>query len=477
MFAMKVRYYRRVPGWFVSFVTHVVLLVLLALVSYSTESPVSKQLFAALMPVEADVIKTFDIPHVNPPEVIATPQMLQSISSTAAPSVEDVFRSVEVDRSQPIDLSDPTAPTEWVNPGSLIAPRGREGRFAMRDPQRRREALQRGGSITSEKAVKAALAWLAQHQRPDGSWSFDHRHGPCKTNAGSLNRATSGATGLALLPFLGAGFTHKAGPYKQQVGGGLAHLVRSMKLNEAGQGQLVDEGNMYSHGICAIALCEAYAMTHDRQLVAPAQAAIDYIAYAQDPVGGGWRYAARQPGDTSVVGWQLMALKSGHLAYLRVPPQTVKGASVFLDSVESQSGSAYGYNQPGDAAGTTSIGLLCRMHLGWKRDHGAIERGVARLAKVGPSKTNLYYNYYATQVVCQYGGESWRQWNDSMRDQLVAAQAKNGTEAGSWYIAGDHGSERGGRVYCTSMATMILEVYYRLQPLYQDEAVEEDFPL
>jgi hypothetical protein len=44
-------------------------------------------------------------------------------------------------------------------------------------------------------------------------------------------------------------------------------------------------------------------------------------------------------------------------------------------------------------------------------------------------------------------------------------------------MRGDHGSEKGGRLYCTSMATMILEVYYRHMPIYGKQAATEDFPL
>ena len=47
-------------------------------------------------------------------------------------------------------------------------------------------------------------------------------------------------------------------------------------LNEPG-------GQMYAHGLASIALCEAYAMTHDKDLLAPAQAALDFICFAQDP--------------------------------------------------------------------------------------------------------------------------------------------------------------------------------------------------
>ena len=64
-----------------------------------------------------------------------------------------------------------------------------------------------------------------------------------------------------------------------------------------------------------------------------------------------------------------------------------------------------------------------------------------------------------------------------MRDQLIESQVKKGHESGSWYVAGDFHSELGGRLYCTSMATMILEVYYRHLPIYRKQSTQDDFPL
>jgi hypothetical protein len=283
---------------------------------------------------------------------------------------------------------------------------------------------------------------------------------------------------MALLPFLGAGQTHKEGDYQKTVAAGLYFLMRSMEVSEKG-GSLVDGGNMYSHGLASIVLCEAYAMTQDKNLMAPAQASINFIVYAQDPVGGGWRYAPRQPGDTSVVGWQVMALKSAHMAYLHVPPLTVKGASHFLDTVQGESGASYGYTGPGGGGATTAVGLLCRMYLGWKQDHPGLARGVETMARQGPSLRDLYRDYYAAQVMFQATGakgDVWKTWNDKMRDGLVSTQSRQGHTEGSWYIAGGH-SDSGGRLYCTSLATLILEVYYRHMPIFREAATQDDFPL
>jgi hypothetical protein len=319
-----------------------------------------------------------------------------------------------------------------------------------------------------------ALKWFQRHQNPDGSWSFQPLGGRCPCgDPGTLQTAMNGATAMALLPYLGAGSTHIAGQYQREVQAGLYYLISHQQPN----GSFVDAGNLYSHGLCAITLCEAYAMTQDESLMRPAQAALDFIAYAQDPVGGGWRYVPKQPGDTSSVGWQVMALKSGRMAYLHVDPSVFVGATRFLDSVQTDSGSAYGYKDPGDRISTTAIGLLCRMYLGWGREEPALQRGIQRLAESGPSDVDMYYNYYATQVMRHYEGPEWEKWNQKMRDFLVNSQASRGHEAGSWYMGAGHASATGGRLYCTSMATMILEVYYRHLPLYRKQATDDDFEL
>ena len=265
------------------------------------------------------------------------------------------------------------------------------------------------------------------------------------------------------------------GKYRGQVKAGLDHLVSHAKMDNNGASYHETGGTMYSHGICTLALCEAYSMTADKELMKPAQKAVDYIGYAQDPVGGGWRYMPRQAGDTSVTGWQLAALRSAHLAYLRIPATTLKGASKFLDSVQADGGAAYGYTTPGTGQATTAIGLLAQVHFGWKEDNAALKRGLEKIAERGPSKSNMYYNYYATQLMHHRGGKEKEKWNTEIRKHLADCQETEGHETGSWFFTpGDHGASRGGRLYCTAMATMILEVYYRHLPIHRKEAVAKE---
>src|SRR5690606_20895936 len=92
---------------------------------------------------------------------------------------------------------------------------------------------------------------------------------------------------------------------------------------------------------------------------------------------------------------------------------------------------------------------------------------------------DAYYNYYATQVVFQYtGGEGplWDRWNKKMRDTLVGSRDVKGHARGSWAPqGGDHGRAKGGRLYATALNCMTLEVYYRVLPIYQEQAFAEQF--
>ena len=483
--------FQAVPSWMFSLAVHTVILVILGLMVLVTPEEEMPSLTSVMTKNDLieEIVDDLSEPIDEPVEI--TPTETLEVETEVNP-IEDVSEVEEIDIAD--DVEAPVAAVEFENIANQVAPqtdllsstesvtgsgltgRGAEAKAAM--------VREYGGTKESEAAVAMALKWIANHQNPDGGWSFDHTAGGRRNctcgNIGTLKTSFNGATAMALLPFLGAGNTHKKGAYKKQVEAGLYYLTRSMKVNGA-TGDLTDAGGrMYSHGLCAITLTEAFAMTKDRQLMAPAQMSLNFITYAQDPVGGGWRYKPRQAGDTSVVGWQLMALKSGHMAYLNVPKNTIAGCYKFLDSVQANSGATYGYTSPGGGHATTAVGLLCRMYLGWKKDEPALVRGVETISKWAPSKSDMYYNYYATQVMRHHGGPLWDKWNKTMRDHLVATQelGKGQCEnTGSWNMGAGHGARVGGRLYNTALATMILEVYYRHMPIYAQQAAEDDFPL
>ncbi len=359
---------------------------------------------------------------------------------------------------------------------------GFEHRFGMLKGRAVRRA---GGTAASERAVASGLAWLAAHQNNNGSWSFNHSpKDKCTGFPDPGQKITKmGATGLVLGAFLGAGHTHMHdGPYRATVTKALSYLIKNM---EPKTGRLYEQKGeshclMYSHAISAASIAEAYGMTGDRKLAKAAQLAVDYIIKTQGK-DGGWRYAPKDPGDTSVVGWQMMALKSAKMAGLDVPEKVTTKVTDYLDGAQEDGGAKYRYMIKGGHVqnrSLTAIGLLCRTYLGWAHDKPPLRDGLAYLVGLGPHEKNMYYNYYGTMFMFQMGGPRahfWNVWNNAMRDHLVTNQENKGGKhrVGSWHFKGeitdlnDGMGDAGGRVYNTAMAVMMLEVYYRYGRVYE----------
>ncbi|MEJ5277439.1 MAG: prenyltransferase/squalene oxidase repeat-containing protein [Thermogemmata sp.] len=358
--------------------------------------------------------------------------------------------------------------------------------FAGRSGATKSQMLREGGGTDqSEAAVGRGLAWLAKQQRTDGSWIFDE---------GRKNEVIA-ATGLALAAFLGAGETHKhAKKYRANVERGLQYLMRNCPVSGPNAGKFIGAQTMYAQAIGTLALCEAYGMTKDPALKPYAQAAINFIIRAQ-AADGSWGYSPNSPGDTSIVGWQIQALQAARLSKdIVVDPRCIKKAIEFLDKVGAGSRKTmYGYNQAAGAApGTalTAVGLLCRYYVdGWGPDNAAMAEGVQGLLQRNPPRYsskalgNMYYYYYATQVVHFFEGEAWKTWNEGpkdpqtgkrtggMRDWLINLQVtKDGPNYGSWDPDNSWMGRETGRLGTTAMCVMTLEVYYRHMPLYKRAA-------
>jgi len=298
-------------------------------------------------------------------------------------------------------------------------------------------------------------------------------------------------TGFGLLPFLAAGQTHKPAKdrketqkdYSKGIDAALKFLISKQQKN----GNF--GGTAYSHGIATIAMCEAYGLTSDPVLKVKAQMAINFIVDSQDPNGGGWRYSPRSPGDMSVTGWMIMALKSGQMTNLSVPVGCLKKAEQFVDSCQvGQSSGTYSYLPNGQATpAMTAVGMLCKMYLGVGPRNPTLLKGIDYLKTNPPTKTeNLYYEYYATQVMHHVGGEHWDFWNKGpggngkggIRDYLIGKMdsgndPKRPTQKGSWAPTQQGHVSEGGRVMATSLSLLTLEVYYRHLPLYRRDAAAQ----
>ena len=293
------------------------------------------------------------------------------------------------------------------------------------------------------------------------------------------------------MSLLGAGYTHEAGPYQLEIRSGLEFLISKMRVGPRGGNLTISGGgkaNMYAQAIATIALSEAYAMTRDPALEQPVRDAQKYICTAQNEYNGSWGYQPGQAGDLTVTGWQLTALKSCKLAGIPVDPDVWNKARKFVVST-SDTGGLFGYKKPVNqklsarkrdyrVQTTTAVGSLLQMYLGAPRESATLLNGLDYLSEEGVSETDIYFNYYATQVFRHYGGESWKQWNAVCRQHLIDTQDhSSGHGRGSWYFPDKHGKV-GGRLYTTAMAVMTLEVYYRYLPLYGEASLtDEEVPI
>src|SRR6185369_2558396 len=103
-------------------------------------------------------------------------------------------------------------------------------------------------------------------------------------------------------------------------------------------------------------------------------------------------------------------------AGLDVPLATLRGAVKYLDSccLHGEEGDeGYGYVSVGATPTMSAVGLLCREHLqDWRLKNPRLAAGIKNHIEPNPfNHRNMYYSYYATQVVYHAGGTAWKTWN------------------------------------------------------------------
>jgi hypothetical protein len=351
---------------------------------------------------------------------------------------------------------------------------------SRRIEQRQGVAIRNGGSVESERAVEASLKWMASVQESDGSWSAaKYGGGAAKKDPQGQNRldggmhADTGITGLVVLSFLGAGYTHEEGQYADVVMRALKWLIAQQNSNGYLGGQATRYDMMYCHAMATFALAEAYGMQSNAnsfpELGDAVRGGVRLICAMQNE-DGGWRYGKGGESDMSMFGWQLMALKSAVNAGVPVPDDTRRGMTKFLQAraLGSRGGLAgYKANEPPTPA-MTAEALFCRQMFGVRPGEAASQESVAYLRQNLPrlGAYDEYYWYYGTLAMFQHDGQPWEEWNGSLRDMLIRQQRTQGANAGSWDPNGKWAGI-GGRLYSTAVSTMCLEVYYRFLRIYQ----------
>ncbi len=172
----------------------------------------------------------------------------------------------------------------------------------------------------------------------------------------------------------------------------------------------------------------------------------------------------------------MFALRSARLSGLNVPAHVLKGCRKYLDAAAADTKKiTYSY-MPGRPVSPvmTAEALLSPPVSGLAARLSAAGQGRRRWSPgiwKSRQQRNIYYWYYATQLLHNMKNKDWKDWNVRVRDGLVGMQTNGaGCARGSWDPVLPQpdlwASRSAGRLYVTALSTLTLEVYYRYLPLY-----------
>jgi len=537
-------WFRNAPWLFMAVMIHVVIIAVMSVMYMGHKAAQKAEEVTSITVAKPREEPLPDV--VQPPEVIDRKAIPKNEEAEVVSYQEDVY--IPTTEAMPEDLhldrGDPTAldnlPTGGTTGGTAIGV-GEGGHHGLRPSAFGGRRLGTGvgkgraGGPTqgTEKAVLDGLRWLVRHQNPDGSWGAntlkdrcDPEH-PCFNPKDNLtDNYNEGLTGLALLCFLGAGFSHEskqdivdtAAAKRYKIGdvvkNGLQWLVH--KQNPDGSFSK-DKSFIYNESLATLALAEAYGLTQNRYWKEPAQKGVDFIMRAQrpspvNPTGlWGWRYGSRMEiedprkttgddnykkelydSDSSATGWAVMALKSAQISGLIVKKENMDGAFEFTKYCTATDG-LVGYldaKTAGSAvtgkndhytyhtATMSALGMCIRIFTQHDPNDPFLDLAAKQVIKDLPaiSKDKLsidyYYWYYGSLALNQLdgpdsprkSGKYWNTWNKAMVDALLPLQdhADRACSNGGW-ITPDRWSYAGGPLYSTAINVLTLEVYFRYE--------------
>ena len=294
------------------------------------------------------------------------------------------------------------------------------------------------------------MAWLAQRQQADGSFSG--------------RRSGSAYTALAAIAFMSAGHLPNRGKYGEIVAKAVDHIIR----NAQPSGLLCEEdasGLMYHHGFATLLLGEVYGMTGDQRVKEPLRRAVALIEQSQNSQGG-WRYQpAPVDADVSVTICQVMGLRAARDAGIKVDKRVIDDAVEYVQKCQNPDG-GFNYQLGGgnNSAFARSAAGVATLYYAGISEGEEIDEGLKYIMRFEPG-ANLtgrqphyfYGQYYAAQATFLAGGETWATWYPAIRKELISTQETDG----HWESEPGQSAE-----YCTAMALIVMQMPNRYLPVF-----------
>lgn len=319
-------------------------------------------------------------------------------------------------------------------------------------------------SLEVRRACDRGLAWLADRQNPNGSWSckigyklYDEYHGEDGDHVG--------VTALACMAFTGAGHTPDRGRYGRAVRRGLDFILSCVREED---GYITSNGSrMYSHAFATMFLAEIYGMSKRQDVKEKLKRSVELLVNAQNKEGG-WRY---QPipvdADLSVTVSVLQGLRAARNVGITVPIETVDRAMRYVRGCATRYGYAYQrsddytFNDTRVTFPLTACGIVA-MYSAGEYNNRDIQNGLRYLTeqqgrRLFWGKYHYFYgHYYASQAMYLAGPAYWDAYYPRIRDEILRAQR----EDGSW-------QDDVGLTYATAMAVLLLQMPCEILPVFQ----------
>ena len=197
----------RIPACLISTILHTLLLLLLALLTYREGAGIDRvsvpEARGPTTVLSLQAMEPLDEPALTGRHRSGSSDQSRGCGCPASPDRQSLF---DLQR-QADPFEQPILDTVLLGSPSAVRLPG-SGGLERRTPEGRREfGKLYGATEQSEQAVELALAYLAAHQRDNGSWSFDLSLDPCngqcrhsKKSDSDTPTPSTGATGSACWP-------------------------------------------------------------------------------------------------------------------------------------------------------------------------------------------------------------------------------------------------------------------------------------
>ncbi len=337
-----------------------------------------------------------------------------------------------------------------------------------------------------DAAIARANRWIVSTQGRNGEFPTQSQGQP-------------GVTSFGALALLAQGVMPDRGEYGENLSRAISYVIRCQKQSgliafvspntpqiPRRVSHLTGTTAVYNHAISSLMLSEAYG-SMDIERSGEIQEAIERalkvtLAEQARPKRkqenhGGWRYLHQfdvSDADLSIIGWQLMFLRSAKNAGFDVPEQPIKDAVACVQRhfVHERQGFEYTVGGGSLSRAMTGAGILALAHAGYHDTPEARQAGKTLLGysfqdynrSSGDLDRYHYSLFLCTQAAYQMGDDYWHQFCPATFRTLLASQNSNGSWEPERTI---HNDDVYGSVYTTALVVLSLSAPNQLLPIFQ----------